>query len=45
LQKISNIKNNQAVGRVGYSVDACLKILVLQFMEDLSDGDVANPTN
>ena len=27
-KNIANIKNNQAVGRVGYSVDACLKMLV-----------------
>ena len=39
-KNISNIKNNQAVGRVGYSVDACLKMLVLQFMEDLSNREL-----
>ena len=39
-KNIANIKNNQAVGRVGYSVDACLKMLVLQFMEDLSDREL-----
>ena len=36
-KNIAHIKNNQLVGRVGYSVDTCLKMLVLQFMEDLSD--------
>ena len=39
-KNIANIKNNQAVGRVGYRVDACLKMLVLQFMEDLSDREL-----
>ncbi len=39
-KNITNIKNNQAVGRAGYSVDACLKMLVLQFMEDLSDREL-----
>jgi len=39
-KNIANIKNNQVVGRAGYSVDACLKMLVLQFMEDLSDREL-----
>ena len=39
-KNIAHIKNNQAVGRAGYSVDTCLKMLVLQFMEDLSDREL-----
>ena len=39
-KNIAHIKNNQLVGRVGYSVDTCLKMLVLQFMEDLSDREL-----
>ena len=39
-KNIVHIKNNQAVGRAGYSVDTCLKMLVLQFMEDLSDREL-----
>ena len=40
-KNIANIKNNQVVGRIGYSVlDACLKMLVLQFMKDLTDPEL-----
>jgi transposase, IS5 family len=39
-KNISHIKNNQVAGRAGYNVDACLKMLVLQFMEDLSDREL-----
>ena len=39
-KNITHIKNNQVVGRAGYGVDACLKMLVLQFMEDLSDREL-----
>ena len=37
---IKGIKKNQEVGRSGYMVESCLKILVLQFMEDLSDREM-----
>lgn len=39
-KNISNIKNNQVVGRTGYNIDSCLKMLILQFMEDLSDREL-----
>lgn len=34
------IKKNYETGRKGYSVEQCLKMLVLQFMEDLSDREM-----
>jgi hypothetical protein len=39
-KNIAHIKNNQVVGRAGYKVDSCLKMLTLQFMEDLSDREL-----
>lgn len=39
-KNIANIKNNQEVGRAGYNSLSCLKMLVLQFMEDLSDREL-----
>ena len=37
---LKEIKRNQETGRKGYSVEQCLKMLVLQFMEDLSDREM-----
>jgi len=39
-RNIAHIKNNQVVGRAGYQVETCLKMLILQFMEDLSDREL-----
>ena len=40
LTKNITIKNNQQTGREGYSELSCFKMLVLQFMEDLSDREL-----
>jgi len=37
---LKEIKKNQDTGRKGYTVEQCLKMLVLQFMEDLSDREM-----
>lgn len=37
---LKNIKKNQESGRKGYGIEKCLKMLVLQFMEDLSDREM-----
>ncbi len=40
LTKNITIKNNQETGRGGYDPLSCFKMLVLQFMEDLSDREL-----
>lgn len=37
---LKEIKKNQETGRKGYTVEQCLKMLVLQFMENLSDREM-----
>ena len=40
LVKDISIKNNSEVGRDGYSALSSIKMLILQFMEDLSDREL-----
>lgn len=37
---LKEIKRNQETGRIGYSCEQALKMLVIQFMEDLSDREL-----